>query len=315
MSESVGVTIYHNPSCGTSRHVLALIRNAGVEPAVIEYLKTPPDRATLESLIGRMGIRPRDLLRQNGGPYEELGLAAGHWTDAQLVDQMLLHPILINRPIVVTPWGVKLCRPSERVLDLLPPAQRGQFAKGDGEPLINARGRRRPSASDDQESELMVRPAVPGDAEQIAKIYNHYVLTTAITFEEAEVPAPEMADRILVIQSTPLPWLTAMRGARIVGYAYAGKWKVRSAYRFSTEVTVYVGPGREGTGVGSALYRQLLAALKSCGVHAAIAGIALPNAASIRLHEKFGFKKVAHFPEVGFKFNRWVDVAYWQLNL
>jgi arsenate reductase len=120
MPESVPVTIYHNPSCGTSRNTLALIRNAGVEPTVIEYLKTPPDRATLESLIERMGIRPRALLRQKGTLYEELGLGAERWTDDELIDQMLAHPILINRPIVVTPWGVKLCRPSEAVLDILP---------------------------------------------------------------------------------------------------------------------------------------------------------------------------------------------------
>jgi len=144
MSESVAVTIYHNPSCGTSRNVLALIRNADVEPTVIEYLKTPPDRATLESLVGRMGIRPRDLLRQKGTGYEELGLAAVHWTDAQLIDQMVAHPILINRPIVITPWGVKLCRPSELVLDILPLPQHGPFAKEDGEPLIDAVGLRVP---------------------------------------------------------------------------------------------------------------------------------------------------------------------------
>ncbi len=141
MPESVPVTIYHNPSCGTSRNTLALIRNAGVEPRVIEYLKTPPDRATLESLIQRMGIRPRDLLRQKGTPYGELGLGADHWTDAQLIDQMLAHPILINRPIVVTPWGVKLCRPSEVVLDILHLPQKGPFAKEDGEPVIDAKGR------------------------------------------------------------------------------------------------------------------------------------------------------------------------------
>lgn len=147
MSESVAVTIYHNPSCGTSRNVLALIRNAGVEPTVIEYLRTPPDRSTLESLIGRMGIRPRDLLRQKGTPYEELGLAAEHWTDAQLIDQMLAHPILINRPIVITPWGAKLCRPSEIVLDILPLPQRGSFAKEDGELVVDAQGGRVPSTS------------------------------------------------------------------------------------------------------------------------------------------------------------------------
>jgi arsenate reductase (glutaredoxin) len=130
MSDSaIAVTIYHNPACGTSRNTLALIRNAGVEPTVIEYLKTPPDRATLESLIQRMGIRPADLLRQKGTPYAELGLGAAHWTDAQLIDQMLAHPILINRPIVVTPRGVTLCRPAESVLDILPPPQKGPFRR------------------------------------------------------------------------------------------------------------------------------------------------------------------------------------------
>jgi arsenate reductase len=143
MSDSaIAVTIYHNPACGTSRNTLALIRNAGVEPIVIEYLKTPPARSTLESLIQRMGIRPRDLLRQKGTPYDELRLGADHWTDAQLIDRMLEHPILINRPIVVTPWGVKLCRPSEVVLDILSLPQKGPFSKEDGEPLIDSMGRR-----------------------------------------------------------------------------------------------------------------------------------------------------------------------------
>jgi arsenate reductase len=113
------VTIYHNPACGTSRTALALIRDTGVEPVVIEYLKTPPDGATLRQLIARMGLRPRDVLRQKEPLYDELGLAAEHWTDEQLIDQMLAHPILINRPIVVTPAGARLCRPSERVLEIL----------------------------------------------------------------------------------------------------------------------------------------------------------------------------------------------------
>jgi arsenate reductase len=119
--KKVPVTIYHNPACGTSRNTLELIRKAGFEPVVIEYLKAPPDRATLETLIGRLGIRVRDLLREKGTPYAELGLGAGHWTDAQLIGHMLAHPILINRPIVLTPWGAKLCRPSESVLDILTP--------------------------------------------------------------------------------------------------------------------------------------------------------------------------------------------------
>jgi arsenate reductase len=115
------VTIYHNPGCGTSRNTVELIRQAGIEPTIIEYLKTPPDRATLESLIARMQIRPRDLLREKGTPFADLGLGDPQWTDAQLIDQMLKFPILINRPIVITPRGVMLCRPAEKVLEILPP--------------------------------------------------------------------------------------------------------------------------------------------------------------------------------------------------
>lgn len=124
MAESpVPITIYHNPACGTSRNTLALIRSAGVEPLVIEYLQAPPDRATLTELLARMGMRPRDLLRQKGTPYEALGLAEAHWSDEQLLTHMLARPILINRPIVVTPWGVRLCRPAERVREILPQAR------------------------------------------------------------------------------------------------------------------------------------------------------------------------------------------------
>jgi arsenate reductase len=134
--------IYHNPACGTSRNVLGLIRNSGEEPQVIEYLKTPPSRAELVSLIARMGLSVRAILRRNGTPYEELGLDDPAFTDDQLIDAMLAHPILINRPIVVTPLGVKLCRPSEVVLDILPSPQRGAFAKEDGEMVVDASGRR-----------------------------------------------------------------------------------------------------------------------------------------------------------------------------
>jgi len=142
MTEYIPITIYHNPACGTSRNTLALIRNTGLEPTVIEYLKTPPDRATLIDLLKRIGMRPRQLLREKGTPYAELGLAEDHWTDDQLIDQMLAHPILINRPIVVTPWGVKLCRPSEVVLDILPLPQKGPLSKEDGERVVNEQGQR-----------------------------------------------------------------------------------------------------------------------------------------------------------------------------
>jgi arsenate reductase (glutaredoxin) len=130
------VTIYHNPACSTSRNTLALIRDAGVEPHVIEYLKTPPERATLESLLARMGLKPRQLLREKESAYAQLGLADDRLSDADLLAAMFAHPILIQRPIVVTPWGVKLCRPSEAVLDILPLPQRGPFAKEDGERVI-----------------------------------------------------------------------------------------------------------------------------------------------------------------------------------
>ncbi|MDI3307863.1 MAG: arsenate reductase (glutaredoxin) [Acetobacteraceae bacterium] len=136
------VTIYHNPACGTSRNTLALIRNSGEEPVVIEYLKTPPSREELANLIRRMGIPVRDILRQKGTPYEELGLGDPSLTDDQLLDAMMAHPILINRPIVVTPLGVRLCRPSEAVLDILPNPQRGAFVKEDGEPVVDEYGRR-----------------------------------------------------------------------------------------------------------------------------------------------------------------------------
>ena len=127
------ITIYHNPACGTSRNTLALIRNSGVEPEVIEYLKTPPSKVRLLQLLADMAMQPRELLRQKGTPYEELGLQDAKWSDAELVDFMLRHPILINRPIVVTRLGTRLCRPSETVLDILPSTQLGPFTKEDGE--------------------------------------------------------------------------------------------------------------------------------------------------------------------------------------
>jgi len=136
------ITIYHNPACGTSRNTLALIRNSGVEPEVIEYLKTPPDKAKLQELLKAMGIGVRALLREKGTPYAELSLADPKWTDDELLDFVVQHPILMNRPVVVTPLGAKLCRPSEAVLDILPYPQLGAFSKEDGEAVVNAQGRR-----------------------------------------------------------------------------------------------------------------------------------------------------------------------------
>ena len=138
----MSVTIYHNPACGTSRNTLALIRNAGIEPLVIEYLKQPPERTILARLIADAGLTVRDAIRQKEKPYTELGLDAPSKTDEELLDAMVANPILINRPLVVTPAGVRLCRPSELVLDILTEPQRGPFAKEDGEQLIDAQGQR-----------------------------------------------------------------------------------------------------------------------------------------------------------------------------
>lgn len=159
---------------------------------------------------------------------------------------------------------------------------------------------------------INIRGATPADAAAIAGIYNHYVNQTIITFEGKPVPPSEIRRRIQEVQSLPLPWLIAELHDEIVGYAYASKWKERTAYRFSVEVTVYVSPDYIRHGIGLQLYSRLLPALKAKGVHAAMAGIALPNDASVGLHEKFGFEKVAQFKEVGFKFDQWIDVGYWQ---
>ena len=164
-------------------------------------------------------------------------------------------------------------------------------------------------------NDIVVRSASPADAEEITRIYNHYVTDTIITFEEESISAREMARRIRDVQSDSLPWLVVYHGDYILGFAYASKWKGRCAYRYSVETTVYLDPSRVAQGLGSRLYGELLPLLGRQNIHVAIGGIALPNDASVALHEKFGFEKVAHFREVGFKFNHWIDVGYWECVL
>ena len=159
---------------------------------------------------------------------------------------------------------------------------------------------------------IRVRPATAADAEAIARIYGHYVVNTTITFEEQAVPAQEMAQRIDEVLSASLPWLVAEQDGRLVGYACAGKWKGRCAYRHSVESSVYVDAAFTGRGIGRQLYRALLQLLRDRSIHVVIGGVALPNAASVALHESMGFSKVAHFREVGYKFGQWIDVGYWQ---
>lgn len=162
---------------------------------------------------------------------------------------------------------------------------------------------------------IEIRPAVAADAARICAIYNPYIASTTITFEEAPVAEMEMARRILDVNEAGLAWLVAALGGEIIGYAYATRWRARPAYHHSVESTIYLDPEASGRGFGESLYRRLLDELHSRGLHAVIAGIAQPNARSVALHERLGFKKVAHFTEVGFKLGRWVDVAYWQLML
>ena len=160
----------------------------------------------------------------------------------------------------------------------------------------------------------MIRPASPNDAAAVAAIYNHYVASTTITFEEQEVTVGEMAQRIAEV-GAKLPWLVFEQDGAVLGYAYATPWRARSAYRFSVESTVYVASGRGGKGIGSALYCSLIGALRERGLQVVIGGIAQPNPASVALHERLGFEKVAHFRRVGRKFERWIDVGYWELLL
>lgn len=157
-----------------------------------------------------------------------------------------------------------------------------------------------------------IRSAEAEDGADLARIYNHYIATTVVTFEEAAVCAADMTARVAEISAAKLPWLVAQSPAGVNGFAYASRWKGRCAYRYSVESTVYLEPAAVGRGLGMALYSTLLARLQELGCHAVIGGIALPNQASIALHEKLGMRKVAHFAEVGFKFGRWVDVGYWQ---
>jgi L-amino acid N-acyltransferase YncA len=157
-----------------------------------------------------------------------------------------------------------------------------------------------------------VRVAEAEDGAALARIYNHYIATTVVTFEEAAVCAADMTARVAEISAAQLPWLVAQSSAGVNGFAYASRWKGRCAYRYSVESTVYLEPAAVGRGLGLALYSTLLARLQELRCHAVIGGIALPNQASVALHEKLGMRKVAHFAEVGFKFGRWVDVGYWQ---
>jgi len=163
----------------------------------------------------------------------------------------------------------------------------------------------------------MIRSATKSDASSITEIYNYYVLNTAVTFEEEEVSAAEMVSRIQNHASTSLPWLVAELGQQIIGYAYATPWKERTSYQYSVEITVYLKADMQAKGWGTRLYKQLINELTNSPkrVHAVLAGISLPNPASIALHEKLGMKQVAEFKEIGFKLNRWVDTGYWQMIL
>lgn len=161
----------------------------------------------------------------------------------------------------------------------------------------------------------MLRPATPADAAAITAIYNHYILHTVVTFEEEALPAEEMAQRITATLADGLPWFVWDVSGEVLGYACASKWKSRCSYRFSVEATVYLDPSATGRGIGTQLYTALVDSFRNTRIHAIIGGVSLPNAASTALHEKLGFQKIAHFREVGWKFDQWIDVGYWELIL
>lgn len=160
-----------------------------------------------------------------------------------------------------------------------------------------------------------IRTAEASDAEAIAGIYNHYIQNTVITFEEQAVKKADILARIKEVEESELPWLVAESEGNLAGYAYGSKWKGRSAYRFSVESTIYLAEASKGRGIGTRLYGALLAELRHRKLHVAVGGIALPNEPSVKLHEKLGFQKVAHFKEIGYKFEKWIDVGYWQVTL
>lgn len=161
----------------------------------------------------------------------------------------------------------------------------------------------------------MIRAATPLDSTSLASLYNHYVLNSYATFEETPISPGDMTMRIDQVLADHLPWLVLEENDRLAGFARAVRWRERSAYRFSVESSIYIDPHHTGQGLGARLYSALIEQLKALGVHAVIGGVALPNPASVALHEKLGYKKVAHFKEVGWKFNRWIDVGYWELLL
>jgi len=162
---------------------------------------------------------------------------------------------------------------------------------------------------------ITIRGATPNDASDLARIYNHYIEHAVTTFETEPVSSAEMVQRVRANEDEKLPWFVAERNGDVAGYTYASKWKGRCAYRYSVETTVYLEKEAVGCGIGRQLYTELLEALRALSLHVAIGGIALPNERSVRLHEAMGFRKVAHFEEVGFKLDRWVDVGYWQKML
>lgn len=159
----------------------------------------------------------------------------------------------------------------------------------------------------------MIRPALHSDAAAVAGIYNHYIMNTVVTFEEEAIDATEMSGRMAEVAGNKLPWLVCEENGQVLGYAYASKWKSRCSYRYSVETTIYLDQTATGRGLGTKLYAALIADLKKTKIHAIIGGVALPNAGSVALHEKIGFEKIAQFKEVGWKFDQWIDVGYWEL--
>lgn len=302
---SFQVVIHHNPDCGTSRNVLQIIRAAGLEPTIIDYLATGWTHPQLVALFAAAGLSPREALRTAKSPAAELGLLAANVSDNQLIDAMVAHPILVNRPFVATPKGVRLCRPSELVLDLLDHKPPGPLAKEDGELIITADGRRLAPAVLDQDGRFETRPAVLADARALAGIYNEGIADRIATFETAQRTAADTAKwfdgRHPVVVAVGM-------GGEVAAYAAAFAYSDRCAYAGVAEFSVYARRSDRGHGAGRAALLGLIAAASEAGLWKLTSRVFVENTPSRALLRSVGFREVGVQENHGQLDGRWRDV-------
>lgn len=302
---SFPVVIHHNPDCGTSRNVLQIILAAGYEPTIIEYLATGWVRSQLVALFAAAGLSPRGGLRTAKSPAADLGLLAPEVSDDQLIEAMLAHPILVNRPLVATPKGVRLCRPSETVLDLLDRKPPGPLAKEDGELIIAADGRRLAPATPALDGRFQVRPAVLADAGALAGIYNEGIADRIATFETEPRTATETAKWF----DGRHPVVVAVDAdGEVAAYAAAFSYSDRCAYAGIAEFSVYARRPSRGQGAGRAALVGLIMSAAQSGLWKLTSRVFTENSASRALLRSVGFREVGVQESHGQLDGRWRDV-------